>query len=98
MAITAILCAQAHGLGIPRELAVAGFGDTPLAAVTTPSLTTPSLTTPSLTTMRPNPYAIGSRALEIVVASLHAGAASAGPQVHEIACELVVRESSRVAR
>lgn len=88
MAITAILCAQAHGLTIPRELAVAGFGDTPLAAVTTPSLTT----------MRPNPYAIGSRALEIVVAFLHAGAASAGPQVHEIACELVVRESSRVAR
>ncbi len=86
MAIAAILCARAHGLAIPRELAVAGFGDTPLAAVTTPSLTT----------VRPNPYAIGSRAVEIVVASLHAGAAAAGPQVHEIACELVVRESSRV--
>ncbi|MCT9115473.1 LacI family transcriptional regulator [Cupriavidus gilardii] len=88
MAITAILCAHSHGLAIPGDLAVAGFGDAPLAAVTTPSLTT----------VRPDPYAIGSRAMEIVVTSLHAGTASAGPQVQEIACDLVIRESSRVVR
>lgn len=88
MAITAILRAQAHGLSIPADLAVAGFGDMPLGAVTTPSLTT----------VRPDPYAIGSRALEIVVASLARGATPAGPHVHELGCTLVVRDSSRVGR
>lgn len=88
MAITAILRAPAHGLSIPGDLAIAGFGDTPLGAVTAPSLTT----------VRPDSYAIGSRALEIVVASLRDGATQTVPQVQELDCMLVVRDSSRVAR
>ncbi|MBY4897191.1 LacI family DNA-binding transcriptional regulator [Cupriavidus sp. AU9028] len=87
MAIAAILSAPALGLSIPADLAVAGFGDTPLASVTTPALTT----------VRPDPYAIGSRALEIVVASLQGQAGAEVPQRHEIGCTLVVRESSRIA-
>lgn len=86
MAITGILCAPAQDIGVPRALAIAGFGDTPLSAVTTPALTT----------VRPDAYAIGSRALAIVVAALQSGGTANEPQAVEIPCALVERESSRL--
>lgn len=86
MAITAILSAPALGIGVPAGLAIAGFGDTPLSAVTTPALTT----------VRPDAYAIGSRALAIVVAALQGGTTADGPQAVEVPCALVERDSSRL--
>jgi LacI family transcriptional regulator len=39
-AIGAMTCAYQHGLSIPRDLSIAGFDDSPLAAITWPQLTT----------------------------------------------------------
>jgi len=87
MAMTAILSAHAYGLSVPDTLAVAGFGDAPLGQVVCPALTT----------VRPDPYAIGSQTMEIVVAALASAPATGAPQWREIPCELVVRDSSRRA-
>lgn len=85
MAITAILSASMYGLSVPTTLGVAGFGDMPLSQVVSPPLTT----------VRPDPYAIGSQTMEIVVAALASGIDPGGLQRREVPCELVVRDSSR---
>ncbi len=84
MAAGAILEAPALGLQLPRDCAVAGFGDAPLAA----------RLRPSLTTLRPEPYTIGLTAARVVLALLaHPDEA---PQQHVVPCRLIVRDSSHL--
>ncbi|WP_144640514.1 LacI family DNA-binding transcriptional regulator [Bordetella genomosp. 13] len=88
LAIGALLRARAMGLSLPRDCAVAGFGDVPLAG----------LVEPGLTTVRTRPYEIGRQAAAALLAAMQAPAAAhLPPGVHRVDCELVVRDSSRVA-
>ena len=86
MAIAAILRMTAHGVEIPRDCGVAGFGDAPIGGIVTPGLTS----------VHPQPYEIG-RAAAATVLRLLEGADEEG-YVHSeaVPCSLVVRESSAV--
>lgn len=86
MAVGAILEAPAQGMQLPRDLAVAGFGDIPVAA----------RMHPALTTMRPQPYQIGHKAAQVVLALKADPQSGAVPAVHIVPCELVARESSHL--
>ena len=88
MAVGAILAAPARGIRFPQDFAIAGFGDAPIAA----------RMHPALTTVRPRPYDIGLKAAQVVL-SLKAGReVDAPPATHVVPCELIVRDSSRLAR
>ncbi|OZI79983.1 LacI family DNA-binding transcriptional regulator [Bordetella genomosp. 2] len=85
LAIGALLRAPAFGVSIPRDCAVAGFGDVPLAGIVEPGLTT----------VRTRPYEIGRQAARALLAAMQAAPEEAiGPTVHSVPCELVVRDSS----
>lgn len=89
MAAGAILHAPAAGLQLPRDCAIAGFGDAPLAAHLYPALTT----------VRPGRYAIGRIAAELLLELLCAPpheAASVEPRCIVVPCELIVRDSGQV--
>lgn len=90
MAAGAILQAPSLGLELPRDCAVSGFGDAPIAA----------RLHPALTTMRPAPYEIGMKAARVVLELMAQGpqARPAPPQLHVVPCGLVVRDSSRIER
>jgi len=74
------------GLSIPRDIAVAGFDDTPMAA----------LTDPPLTTIRQDAETIGRSAAELLLAQLAMPPEKrqADPQSRVIPVELVVRGST----
>lgn len=87
LAIGALLRASAAGMSLPRDCAVAGFGDVPLA----------SIVEPGLTTVRTRPYEIGRQAAAALLAAMQAPAGeTSAPAVHRVDCELVVRASSHV--
>ena len=86
MAAGAILEAPELGIAFPRDCAIAGFGDTPIAA----------RVRPGLTTVRPAPYDIGRKAAQVVLELLARRGADAPVQTHIVPCELVVRDSSRL--
>lgn len=86
MAAGAILHAPDCGLKLPRDCAMAGFGDAPVSAHLKPALTT----------LRPARYQIGQHAARAVLHLLSNPAADA-PLIQELLpCELMVRESCRV--
>ena len=87
LAIGALLRAPSMGLSIPRDCAVAGFSDAPLAGIVEPGLTT----------VRTRPYEIGQQAAAALIAAMDAPQDAGRPTVHRIPCELVVRGSSRLA-
>lgn len=87
MAVGAILHASQRGLQFPRDVAIAGFGDAPIA----------SRMQPSLTTMRPRPYEIGHKAAQVVMQLKNEKEAVAHPAMHIVPCDLIVRESSQLA-
>ncbi|OZI56443.1 LacI family DNA-binding transcriptional regulator [Bordetella genomosp. 4] len=87
LALTALLRAPTLGLSIPRDCAIAGFGDVPLA----------SIVEPGLTTVRTQPYKIGEQAAATLVTAMQNAAGEiTAPTVHHVPCELVVRNSSRL--
>ena len=89
MAAGAILHAAALGLQLPRDCAIAGFGDAAMAAHLHPALTT----------MRPDRYAIGRIAAELLLELLAGGpadAAAAEPRCIVVPCRMVARDSGRV--
>lgn len=91
MAAGAILQAPSLGLALPRDCAVSGFGDAPIAA----------RLHPALTSMRPAPYEIGMKAAQVVLELMAQGPAAQPappPQLHVVPCRLVVRDSSRFER
>jgi LacI family gluconate utilization system Gnt-I transcriptional repressor len=87
MAVGAILKAPEHGIRFPQDFAIAGFGDAPIAA----------RLHPSLTTVRPEPYAIGLKAAQVVLQLKADKQPDAPPALHIVPCQLIVRESSRLA-
>ncbi|MEI2415332.1 LacI family DNA-binding transcriptional regulator [Orrella sp. JC864] len=86
MAAGAILQAGRLGLRLPRDCAVAGFGD---AAVG-------SWLEPTLTTVKPEPYRIGATVARLVTDLVAHPDPQRPPETHLVPCRLVVRESSRV--
>jgi LacI family repressor for deo operon, udp, cdd, tsx, nupC, and nupG len=85
MAIGAVKAARAHGLHVPRDLAVVGFDDIPFAAAFDPPLTT----------IRQPRRAIGRAAAALLLDQLkHKTARRHGTRIPH---ELVVRESSGAA-
>jgi LacI family gluconate utilization system Gnt-I transcriptional repressor len=87
MAAGAILHAPACSLLLPRDCAVCGFGDAPLAAHLHPGLTT----------MRPDRYAIGRIAAALVLELIALGAQEhkLPPRSVSVPCQRVERESGR---
>jgi LacI family gluconate utilization system Gnt-I transcriptional repressor len=73
--------AQAHGLVVPRDLAVLGFGDFPVGRQLQPALST----------VRPPCYEIGRAAAEAVVASLADGS---GAHDRALPWQLIARGST----
>lgn len=86
MAVGAILRAPVRGIRFPDDVGIAGFGDAPIA----------SRLSPSLTTLRPQPYEIGLKAAQVVIALRAEKECSDHPATHLVPCELIVRDSSRV--
>ncbi|MBV7482610.1 LacI family DNA-binding transcriptional regulator [Bordetella sp. BOR01] len=87
LAIGALLRAPAMGISIPRDCAVAGFGDVPLAEIIEPGLTS----------VRTRPYEIGQQAAAALLAAMQAPPQEAvPPTVHHVACQLAVRPSSKI--
>lgn len=87
MAAGAILEASSRGIRFPEDVAVAGFGDAPIAA----------RLHPALTTVRPEPYQIGLKAAQLVMALKQHGQRELPPESHMIPCKLIVRASSRLS-
>jgi LacI family gluconate utilization system Gnt-I transcriptional repressor len=87
LAIGALLRAPAMGISIPQDCGVASFGDVPLAGIVEPGLTT----------VRTRPYEIGEQAAAALLVAMQAPPQeTVQPTVHHVACELVVRGSSKV--
>ena len=88
IAFGAIRALTEAGLRVPKDVAIVGYDDIPLAA----------FATPPLTTMRSDPISQGKDAMQLLWAQLNPGARLPAPQ-HERSAQLVVRQScgSRLA-
>jgi len=82
LALGALIEAREHGIAVPEQLAVVGFGDHVLAADTSPALTT----------IRIDGRRIGTQAAEWIVQRAAGHAISA--RVQDIGFELIVRDSA----
>ncbi|OWT71498.1 MULTISPECIES: LacI family DNA-binding transcriptional regulator [unclassified Achromobacter] len=82
LALGALIEAREHGIAVPDQLAVVGFGDHVLAADTSPALTT----------IRIDGRRIGTQAAEWIVQRAAGHAVSA--RVQDIGFELIVRASA----
>jgi LacI family transcriptional regulator len=83
MALGCLYAFAQAGVEVPRDVALAGFDDIPLARVVHPSLTT----------MRVSIAELGGRALKRLLAQIDAGEPAAS-ESHVLLPELVVRQSS----
>lgn len=81
VAIGLLRAAWRHGVAVPEEVAVVGFGDCPAAAYTVPTLTT----------VRGSLRAVGAEAGRILVEAVSGGRPAQG--VYLVPPKLVVRES-----
>ena len=82
MALGCLFALTEHGLGVPDDIALAGFDDIPIAR----------FVTPPLTTVRVRIDDLGHRAMERL-ASLIDDNDSANGTTEQLSCELVVRQS-----
>jgi LacI family transcriptional regulator len=82
MAIGCLYAFQEAGLEVPRDIALAGFDDIPIARYVTPSLTT----------VRVRIVDLGRSALERLAALLDASDQTT-PSTDTLGCEVVVRDS-----
>lgn len=85
VAVAAIAACQEHGLDVPRDVSVTGFGDMEVAA----------LRSPSITTIGSPIAAIGAAAGEQILARI---AGARGPAKVEFDARLIVRGSTGPAR
>jgi DNA-binding LacI/PurR family transcriptional regulator len=83
MAIGALLAAEQRGLRVPEDVAVAGFDDIPAASWVRPRLTTVAQPT----------TAIGHYLAKAVFDRIE-GVVTEQRQLHQIQCQLVIRESA----
>jgi LacI family transcriptional regulator len=84
MAAAVSLVAHRRGLGIPADLAVAGFDDAPIA----------TKIWPPLSTVRQEIEVMAERATEMLVARHHGRGPEDGPVSERIAHRVIVREST----
>jgi LacI family transcriptional regulator len=88
MALGCLFALTEHGLRVPDDIALAGFDDVPIAR----------FASPPLTTVRVRIVDLGRRAFERLVAEID-GNADAARINEQLACELVVRQSTgKIAR
>ena len=83
MALGCLFALTEHGLRVPDDIALAGFDDVPIAR----------FASPPLTTVRVRIVDLGRRAFERLVAEID-GNADAARINEQLACELVVRQST----
>jgi LacI family transcriptional regulator len=83
MALGCLFALTEHGLRVPDDIALAGFDDVPIAR----------FDSPPLTTVRVRIVDLGRRAFERLVAEID-GNADAARINEQLACELVVRQST----
>ncbi|MYN12362.1 substrate-binding domain-containing protein [Pusillimonas sp. TS35] len=83
LAVGVLLECAKLGWPVPGRLAVAGFDDSPMA----------SLMTPSLTTIRVHKYEIGDKVAELVLNRLDGEAASEPARIIDVGFEVVARDS-----
>ncbi|MEM1115225.1 MAG: LacI family DNA-binding transcriptional regulator [Bacteroidota bacterium] len=83
MALGAMAAAREAGLSLPRDLAVVGFDDVPVAALVDPALTTMAM-----------PKADLGRAAAALVRRLVEGGDDAGPALRSFPARLVIRAST----
>jgi LacI family transcriptional regulator len=88
MAAGALAAAQARGLKVPAELSLAGFDDSPIAA----------MVWPRLTTVRQPIADMAAAATEMLIAGASKGGRADGPVQQLLHCELIVRESTAPPR
>ncbi|WP_050981488.1 substrate-binding domain-containing protein [Advenella kashmirensis] len=87
MAAGAILHAPSCNLVLPRDCAIAGFGDASISA----------RLRPALTTLRPARYQIGQHAARTVLQQLMLGTGGESTIVEDLLpCDLIIRESSQL--
>ena len=84
MAIGVLAAAQARGLKVPAELSVAGFDDSPTAA----------MVWPPLTTVRQPIAEMAAAATEMLIAGASRTARAETPVQQPWHCELVIRDST----
>jgi len=82
LAVGALLAARRHGIDIPGQIAVAGYGDLDFAAKVYPSITT----------VRISDYEVGKLAGGMILSRL--GGDSSVQRVIQVPVELKVREST----
>jgi LacI family gluconate utilization system Gnt-I transcriptional repressor len=82
LAVGALLAARRHGIDIPRQIAVAGYGDLDFSAEVFPSLTT----------VRISDYEVGKLAGEMMLRRL--GGDSSVQRIIQVPVELKVRKST----
>lgn len=83
LAVGALLAAREAGLEVPRDLAIMGFDDIPIAR----------LMSPALTTVAQPKRLLGTRAAELLFERLGDATAGAG-RSEELPFELIIRESA----
>jgi DNA-binding LacI/PurR family transcriptional regulator len=86
IAIAVLDAARSLGVHVPQQLSVVGFDDSPFAAVVTPTLTT----------IRQPLHAIGACAATLLIERMEKQNPQDSQQVHLLAPELVVRDSTSV--
>lgn len=84
MAAGVMKAASRLGVLIPKDLSLAGFDDVPVA----------SQLWPSLTTIRQPLRKMGRMAAELLIAKIRSGDNFAAPALDEMACELIIRETT----
>ena len=82
LAVGALLAAREAGLEVPRDVAIMGFDDIPIAR----------LMSPALTTIAQPKRRLGTRAAELLFERL--GDAAVAGRSEELPFELIVRESA----
>lgn len=87
LAMGALFEAQRRGIDVPRQLAVAGFGDLPMS----------KLCVPRLTTVRPFPAEIGRTVANRLLHWIDCGTLPEKAETHDLGFELIVRESTGAA-
>ncbi|MFV3128918.1 LacI family DNA-binding transcriptional regulator [Niveispirillum sp. KHB5.9] len=85
MAAGALAAAHARGLDIPRDIAITGFDDAPVAAIVWPPLTTVHQPVKSL----------GQRAVELLVRRLTGGEPDGPPAFEQLDHALVCRQTTQ---
>lgn len=85
MAAGALAAAHARGLDIPRDIAITGFDDAPVAAIVWPPLTT----------VHQPVKLLGQRSVELLVRRLTGGTPDAPPTFDQLDHALVCRQTTR---